>query len=140
MKFKKTDTGIYVVRLYKGEDLIASLTDFAEKEHIGGSISGIGAMGKAELGCFELSTKKYMRKSFEGDFEILSLSGNITAKDGTFVVHAHAILGSSSFETFGGHLFSGEISITGETTVIPWHWDTISRTFDDDTHLFLWNV
>jgi predicted DNA-binding protein with PD1-like motif len=102
--------GGYVVRMDAGEEVLASLADFVLREGIaGGSIS-----------------------------ELVSLSGNITWVDGEDhpMIHAHVTLAGADFVAIGGHLFSGEIAVTGELFVIPTE-VRLSRELDERTGLKL---
>ena len=60
MKFRRTRYG-YVVRIDTGEEIIATLRDFARAEGVrSGQISGLGAVGETELGFFVRATGQYV--------------------------------------------------------------------------------
>jgi hypothetical protein len=63
MKSKSINDGVertFVLILDEGEEAFKSITDFAEREKItGASVFAIGAFSKAEVGWFDLATKKY---------------------------------------------------------------------------------
>ena len=82
MEYRKFDNS-YVVRLNKGEEIIASLKELCNNENIKlAEITGLGASNLVEIGVFNVNTKEYNTKVFEGMFEITSLVGNSTRKDG----------------------------------------------------------
>lgn len=105
-----------MVILEKGQKLVASLTEFAKEHQLkGGLISGLGALKNVELGYYELESKEYLRKTFsDEDFELISLTGNISLKDDEPYIHVHACLGNSQFQAIGGHLFEAEVAVTAE--------------------------
>jgi uncharacterized protein len=136
MKFSLTGDKTYIIRLYKGEEPVAALKDFASKIGKCGFFAGIGALNRVELGYFDFIEKSYSKKIFTGNFELLSLQGNISLKDGSYFPHAHAVLGNKDYSTFGGHLFSGEISITTEIVFVAFE-KPVTRSVDDETGLWL---
>ena len=117
MEFKKF-ANRYLVRLEKGEDIVVSLLDLAKKEKIKlASVNGLGAVSYAEIGLYKLDEKKYYSNSYQGDFEIASLHGNLSTMDGEEYVHLHVIIADIDQKCFGGHLNKGIISATGEIFV-----------------------
>ena len=113
---ESTTTGsLHFLRLDRGEDLAASVTDYCEDAGIrSAAVSGIGAIEDVEIGYYDMAEKKYLRKKLEGIFELVSLLGNVTRVDGKSFMHAHVTLGARDFSLTGGHLFGGRIAVTGE--------------------------
>ena len=89
MEFQKfADT--FVVRLDKGEEIIASLQALCEKEKIAlGSVEGIGAADHAVIGLYDVGQREYHKTELNGPMEITSLLGSITQKDGAVYLHLH---------------------------------------------------
>lgn len=114
MEFKKfNDT--YVIRLNKGEEVISSLKELCKNEDIKlAEITGLGAANLVEIGVFNVNTKEYNTKIFEGMFEITSLVGNVTRKDGEVYLHIHINFGDEDGIVKGGHLVRTNISATSE--------------------------
>lgn len=114
-KFEHT----FVVRLDPGEEILASLRKLCEDEGIGlASVTGIGAVGNAQLGVFDTEKKQYYSREYKGLYEIASLMGTITNKDGAPYLHLHMVIGNPhAGECFGGHLSRAVISATGELVV-----------------------
>jgi len=56
----------------------------------------------------------YSRKSFSGNYEIISLTGNITCRDGEPWPHLHALFGDDQMAVVGGHLDQARVSATFE--------------------------
>ena len=105
----------YVVRLNKGEEIIASLKKLCKEECIRlGEITGIGASDFIEIGVFNVKTKEYNTKIFEGMFEITSLLGNVTMKDEDVYLHLHINFGDEEGNVKGGHLVNAKVSATSE--------------------------
>ena len=83
-----------VLRLDSGEEICAGLIEVAEKEDISlASVSGIGAVNKITVGAFDTVKKEFRPNQFEGCFEIVSLAGTLTKKDGAPYLHMHMSVG-----------------------------------------------
>lgn len=119
MKSIKIPDG-FLVRCDIGDEVVSTLTAFAADNNISsGTIVGIGAVKKVTLGYFDLATLDYMRREFDGVYELLSLIGNFAKKDADTILHCHAVISDKNFTVFGGHLFSGVIAVTGEFYIRP---------------------
>ena len=117
MEFRRFEND-YVVRLNKGENVIESLKKLCKEENIKlAEITGLGASDKVEIGVFNTNTKEYKTKVFEGMFEITSLVGNATRKDGEVYLHIHINFGDAEGNVYGGHLVDSKISATSEIIV-----------------------
>lgn len=125
----------YVVRLEKDEEIVSSLGDLCEMEKIRlGTISGIGAVGKVEIGYFETKAKEYHSKVLKGDMEILNLNGNISEMNDEVYLHIHITIADDNLNAVGGHLNSAVISATGEI-VIDVIEGKVGRKLDEDIGL-----
>lgn len=115
MEYKKFGQD-YVIRMQKGEEILADIAAVCEKEHITlGTVQGIGAVGEVTLGVFSREQFKYLSETFTGDFEIASCSGNISTMKGKTYLHVHMVAGNVvRQEAHAGHLNRGVISLTGE--------------------------
>lgn len=126
----------FIIRLDKGEEILSSLISFCDQNEIsGGWISGLGALSSATLANYDLSTKTYARKDFEGKFELLNLTGNIAKLDDKTVAHIHATISNENMEVYGGHLEKGTVAATCEILLNITH--TIKRKFDEEIGLNL---
>ncbi|WP_300408789.1 DNA-binding protein [Lagierella sp.] len=104
-----------LLRLDRGEDIHEKLEELASKEKINlALVQGIGALDKVTLGSYTLRDNDYKEENFEGEFELINLSGNISTKEDEFYAHLHVCLGDSEMKVFGGHLVKGQIALTGE--------------------------
>jgi uncharacterized protein len=112
--------GKLMVIVERGQKLVAAITEALKMNRIeGGLISGLGALTDAELGYYYLHKREYLRKTFTDEYELISLTGNATLKDGAPFVHVHAVLGDDKFNAFGGHLFEAVSAVTAEVSIIP---------------------
>lgn len=104
-----------VVRLDRGEEISAQVKEVAEKEAIKlGSVSGLGSVNDFTVGVFDIEEKKFYPNHFTGAFEISSLFGTITTKDGEYYGHIHMNVGDKEGHVLGGHLIEGRIAATCE--------------------------
>lgn len=114
MEYKKIDS-VYAVRLEPGEEIVASLAELCEKEKImAATVQGIGAVNDVNIGYYSLEEKRYFPERLKKQFEMISLNGNITRKDGCPYLHLHIALSDENYNLYGGHLNSAVISITAE--------------------------
>ncbi len=82
--------------------------------------------------------KQYKSNHFQGDFEIVSLTGTINTMDDEFYTHLHLSAGNEQGEVFGGHLNRAIVSATCEMIVQVID-GRVDRKFDEDTGLNLFD-
>lgn len=126
-----------IVRMDKGEEILEQLKAVAEKEQVKlASVSALGAINDFTVGVFHTDEKKYYSNSFQGAFEIVSLTGTVTTKDGEFYAHIHMSAGDANGAVFGGHLNRAVVSATCEMViqVIP---GQVERRFSEEIGLNL---
>ena len=112
MEYKRFDNTIFA-RIDKGEEILAQLKEIALQEHIKlASVSALGAINDFTVGVFKTAEKKYDANEFQGYYEITSLTGTITTKDGEYYAHLHMSAGNEKGEVFGGHLNRAIVSAT----------------------------
>lgn len=127
----------YIVRIDKGEEVVARLMAFCKETGIRlGSVAAIGAVDRAEVGLMEAATKRYLTHELTGDLEITSLAGNIATMNGEVYLHLHVTLSDREYHAFGGHLRSARVSGTCEAVIEAFD-DSWERAFDEDTGLNL---
>ena len=118
MQVQRTRYG-YAVRIEGGEEIVASLADFARRENVrAGLISGLGAVGECELGFFVRATRRYVRRVFTAEHEIGALTGNFSELDGEPFPHCHAVIAGEDLVAWTGHLFRGVVTVTCEVQVV----------------------
>lgn len=130
-KFEDT----YVVRLDRGEEVLATLTALCEREDIRlAAVQALGAVDHAVVGVYDVRTKTYFRRTFDEPMEISNLCGTITRKDGGVYPHLHATLCDAQMDAHGGHANELRVSATCEAVlrVIP---GAVERRLDEETGL-----
>jgi len=137
MEYKKFQNK-YIVRIDKGEEIVETLKKFCKENNIRlGTIIGLGATNKAEIGLFNGEEKKYYSKELTGDHEIAPLYGNISTMNGEVYLHIHANLCNQENKAFGGHLNSAVVSATFEAVIDVIDGD-VDRAFNEDVGLNLY--
>ncbi len=139
MKIKNIGYDI-LLRIDRGENLIESLKTACLQNNITcASVNGIGAADIITCGVYNINTKEYKELGFEGTFEILSLSGNITTMNAQPYIHIHITASDENGVCFGGHLKEARISATCEIVlnIIDCN---IDRFYDEKTGLNLINI
>ncbi len=136
MQYKRFDDKI-IARIDKGEEIITALGAICAEQNIKlAQISAIGAVGEFTVGVFNTREKQYKANSFVGDFEIVSLGGTVTTKDGSFYAHLHMSAGDGSGKVFGGHLNRAVVSATCEMVINIIHGE-VEREYNGDVGLNL---
>lgn len=127
----------YIVRMDPGEEILTQVKELALAEHIRlASVQALGAVNDFTVGVFKTDEKKYYSNSFQGSYEIVSLTGTINTMDGAFYCHLHMSAGDDRGRVVGGHLNRAVVSATCEmvVTVLP---GTVDRAFSPEVGLNL---
>lgn len=127
----------YIVRLDKGEEILEQVKALALKEGIRlASVQALGAVNDFTVGVFDTVEKQYHANSFQGTYEIVSLTGTIDTMKGEFYCHLHMSAGDGQGHVVGGHLNRAVISATCEMVVteLP---GTVDREFSQEIGLNL---
>lgn len=116
MEYKRIGN-VIVLRAQKGEEVVSLLTRLIDEEKITcGRVTGIGATDKITIGLYNVTTQEYRKVTIEEEMEILSLSGNLTRKDGNPYVHVHGAFATLD-KVYGGHVNEVWISATAEIII-----------------------
>lgn len=138
MKIRKNED-VLVVRLERGEELLAQLHTLIANEHINGAfIHGLGGAERVSLGQYRISDdKEYHFTELEGDLEVCSLNGNIAHDEsGKPMIHIHATISDADLRAFGGHV--KELIVAGTCELfIDLRTGTLRRSLDQDIGLKL---
>ena len=128
-----------MLRIDKGEYINKTILDVASFYNLKfGWINGLGAIMDPELGYYDLKNKEYIKKTIIGEFELTSLVGNLTLKEGDLFVHSHITFSDINFNAYGGHLFDCKIAVAGEFIVFRSPTE-INRIYDDEIGLYTWS-
>ncbi len=137
MKFRMDNSWVFMT-LAKGDFINQTFEAFAEKKGVGCAwLNGIGALENPEIGYYSIKDKKYHRKQFTGEFELTSLIGDITMKEGKPFAHTHITFSDTDYQVYGGHLFDAKITAAGEF-LIQLGTDDITREINQSIGLPLW--
>jgi len=117
MEYKKVADKKWFIRMDKEDEIISGIKDFVQKNDIKGAhISGIGGLGEVEVGVFNSEIQQYETEVMNnaGTIEVVSLSGNLTFKQGEPFPHLHILVCAKDKPMLGGHLVRGEVLVTME--------------------------
>ena len=136
MDYCQTERG-YTIRLDRGEEIVATLGRFLAEQRISaGALTAIGAVDQAELGLFSMRDRQYWRRRFDGEYEIVALTGNVTVMDGKPFCHLHILLSDEDYKVIGGHLFEARVGVTCEIDLAVYGRE-LRRSRDETTTLNL---
>lgn len=139
MRYMKV-TGGYLLRIERGEEVMASLLKFIKKYKIkSGFMVGLGACEKLELGYFDAVKGIYKNKKFPGEYEVTNLTGNIAYMEREPIAHVHITLSDDKFRAIAGHLWNAIVSGTVEIYIMTFK-AAIKRAKDPQTGLNLLNL
>jgi len=100
----------FLFRIPEGEELLKFINEFAKKNNVLiGTVSAIGSLKNPKIGYFDEGAGKYKVIELTGTYELVSLAGNISVKDGEPFAHIHVALGDFDGMLYGGHLVEGEV-------------------------------
>ena len=137
MNYRKVNDKIFV-SLQTGDLINESMWKVAVEENISNAwINGIGAIDNVEVGYMDVENKKYQKRNFDEHYELLSLIGNITYKDGVPFVHTHVTFSDTEYNVFGGHLFDAKITATGEI-ILSLVDSKIDREYNENIGIHTW--
>lgn len=107
-----------ILRLERGEEIVANLTALCEQEKITlGQVSGLGAVDYVEAGYYQVAEQQYHKHVYDQEAEIISLTGSITQMNGEVYLHLHIAISDAEGKMHGGHLNAAKISATAEIFV-----------------------
>ncbi len=139
MKYKKVDDKIYV-SIDKGEFVNEKLLEVAQLENLkSGWINGLGAISDVEIGYWDIEEKIYVKQKFNKDYELISLTGNITLLDNESFIHTHISFSDTEFKVFGGHMFDAKVIAAAEFCIFLSNYD-LHRKLSCDIGLSLWDI
>lgn len=129
---------MWLIVLDTGDEVVASVTDFAREHHIlGASLRGIGAFSEVRLGFFDWDSKEYRTSvDLTEQVELVSMIGDIAEKDGAPQLHVHAAVATRTGQVYGGHLQSARVRPTCELilTATP---EPFRKRFDAESGIAL---
>lgn len=134
MEYKKFGNTL-IARIDPGEDIVEQLLIIAGRENITlAQVNALGAVREFTIGAYSVPEQKYYQKDYSGSWEVVSLHGNVTRKDGAPYVHLHMGAGDHSGVMVGGHLNRAIIGGTCEMFITMYDGE-IGRKHDPVTGL-----
>ncbi|MGA7860228.1 MAG: DUF296 domain-containing protein [Thermoplasmata archaeon] len=120
----------WMLRLDQGQDLFATLSDFARQHQIRAAavVSGIGMLRDITIGYWNGS--EYVRKDLPDPHELVGLHGSIAEADGPSI-HLHAALAAANHLLVGGHLMRGTVWVLNETLIETFPGRVFDRPIDE---------
>jgi hypothetical protein len=129
----------FVGSLASGSDLVEEIERFCTDREIRAAwVSVIGAVRRAAFAYFDQEERQYLPLGSETHHEISSFVGNISMRDGSPFLHAHATFCDATGAAIGGHLLRGCEIFVGEVTIREMTGVELERTPDEVTGLALW--
>jgi uncharacterized protein len=121
--------------LRAGDRLHEEIVTIARREKIAtAGIRAIGGVKELSLSYYNRGTKKYENHDFNELFDVVSLVGNITMKDGNQFLHAHGNFSRKDLGVIGGHVTSAVIFPRLEVSLSPTK-NIARRRFDESLGL-----
>ena len=131
---------VYLLVFDEGEEVIETLTAFAEDRSIAGAhFSALGAFREAQLAWFDCDAREYVPIRVDEQVEVASLVGNVAVFDEVVRIHAHTVLGRRDGSTVAGHVVSGRVRPTLEMILVD-EPATMARTVDERVGLPLMDI
>ena len=120
----------------KGGSIIPEeILAIAERERIETAmVEAIGGVKELRVAYFNHETKMYEEHDFREFFEVTSLLGNITTKDGKPLLHVHGTFGRRDLSVVAGHVVSATVYPLLELVLTPTANKALKR-FDDELGL-----
>ena len=139
MSYKRINDRI-LLSLKKNDEIFESINKVINQENLKCcSITGIGAIKNVVLGAYPSKIKKYIKKTFNDEYELTNLSGNISLRDKKPFIHIHINMSDEDCKAYGGHLFSANIAVTGEIIIDIIDYN-LHRKKSEEIGLYLWNL
>lgn len=124
----------WLMRLDPQEEVVACILQLCKNEGVRlATVSGFGALENLRVGVWDVQQKLFMGNDFEGKYEMVSLVGNITWKDGAPYLHAHMSAGDENGRVVGGHLIQTVVSATAEIMITELEGEDVGRRLDPVT-------
>ena len=141
MRFKELsrgDHGRTVALVFEqGDEVMETLSGWCEEHRVTAArFTAIGAFERGVLAWFDWDAREYREIPVEEQVEVLSLTGDVAAKDGHPSVHAHVVIGERDGTARGGHLLRAWVRPTLELVLdeVPAH---LAKRHDEASGLAL---
>ena len=130
----------YALIFAKGDEIMSGLTEFAEREKIGGGhFSAIGALEHARFGWFDSARKAFRDIPVNEQVEMISLTGDVGLVNGSPAIHAHGAVAFPDGHVSGGHILEAVAWPTLELFFSAYP-SPLVKERDVETNLYLFNL
>jgi len=121
---------IIAMRLSEGEELNRSISQICEENAIDSAVvlAAAGFVRNVTFGWF--TGKEYLMETHNEIFELLSLNGDVSYKEGKLYPHIHSVMGRKDHSTVGGHILSAIVDHNLEVFIKPLQSVRLNRAFD----------
>ncbi len=137
MQIRRESEEDFLVCLHPGDSVRACLEQACLELGIqGASVNGIGGLCEVELGFWR--SPDYQRKKLDGNWEMLSLLGNISCYEGRPFAHLHVSLADEHLNVVGGHFFEARVTATAEIFLA--RTSPIARQWNEHIGAALWTL
>lgn len=134
MEYKKFGN-VIAVRMDKGDEILSGIREISLEHGIKlATVSAIGAVSEFATGIYRAETKDYIVNEFKGDYEIVSLLGNINTMNDEHYSHIHFSASDVNGNVVGGHLNRAIVSATCEMFIHIAD-GCVDRKFNDEVGL-----
>ena len=123
---------VHSFRIRPGNDLKKEIEKYVEANNLDAAsvVTCVGGLNSLVVRMPGATPDKQEEKSFEGDFEIVSLVGTLS-REGS---HLHISVSDKIGETYGGHLKPGSIvRVTAEVILLDSTDEVYKRKLDPET-------
>ncbi len=129
MRYAVTEDMAFL-RLSDGEELHRSIAAACEEYSMDSAVI-IGGIGMAKEITFGWYTgQEYIKERLEGTFEVASLSGDISIREGSTYPHIHAVFNGMDHRTVSGHVLKVVTFHNLEVFIRPLRSIRLNREFD----------
>lgn len=121
----------HAFRLKTGANLRESIQKYARSNNFTAAIilSAVGGAKEVDLRMPGATPNKQTIKKLQGDFEIVSVQGTLSADD----CHIHISVSDISGKVFGGHLKEAVVRVTAEVSILELPDRKFLRKLDKET-------
>ena len=128
MRFKELSHGehgrSFALIFEHDDEVMETLSSWCEEQGVTAArFTAIGAFRDAVLAWFDWEAREYREIPVDDQVEVLTLAGDVAAKDGSPSVHAHVVVGERDGTARGGHLVRARVRPTLELVLdeVPAH-------------------
>jgi len=140
MFYSKVSDNKYLIRLVKKEELGESILRFCKSLNIKNAyVTAIGAVESPTISYFNVKIKKFLEKTLDGDFELISFIGNVALFENEPLLHAHLNISDKEMKVLGGHFVKATVAASIEILLEVLD-SQHSKSFNEEIGLNLWDL